>query len=71
MQLEILNSAAKSVKRGGTLVYSTCTIVKRENENVVEKFLSVNSDFKLVETKKFLPHIDDTDGLFAAKLIKS
>ena len=71
LQLEILNSAAKSVKRGGTLVYSTCTIIKRENENVVEKFLSVNSDFKLVETKKFLPHIDNTDGLFAAKLIKS
>ena len=71
LQLEILNSAAKSVKRGGTLVYSTCTIIKRENESVVEKFLSVNSDFKLVETKKFLPHIDNTDGLFAAKLIKS
>ncbi len=70
LQLEILNSAAKALKRGGTLVYSTCTIIRRENEDVAEKFLSTHSDFKLIETKKFLPHIDGTDGLFAAKFIK-
>lgn len=70
LQLEILNSAAKALKHGGTLVYSTCTIIRRENENVAEKFLSTHTDFKLVETKKFLPHIDGTDGLFAAKFFK-
>ena len=71
LQLEILNSAAKTVKRGGTLVYSTCTIVKRENENVVESFLADNTNFKLVETKKFLPHIEGTDGLFECVMHKA
>ena len=71
LQLEILNSAAKAVKRGGTLVYSTCTIVKRENENVVESFLADNTNFKLVETKKFLPHIEGTDGLFECVMHKA
>ena len=70
LQLEILNSAAKAVKNGGTLLYSTCTIIRRENEDVVAKFLANNPNFKLETTKIFLPHVDKTDGLFAAKLIK-
>ena len=70
LQQEILNSASKAVKRGGTLVYSTCTIIRRENEDVVEKFLADNRNFKLVTMKKFLPHIDGTDGLFAAKFLR-
>ena len=70
LQLEILNSAAKTVKHGGILVYSTCTIISSENEDVVKKFLTDNPDFKISDTKKFLPHIDNTDGLFAAKFIR-
>ena len=70
LQLEILNSASKAVKRGGILVYSTCTVIRRENEDVAEKFLADNPNFKLIDTKKFLPHVDDTDGLFAAKFLK-
>lgn len=70
LQLEILTSASKAIKRGGILVYSTCTIIRRENEDVVEKFLANNPNFKLIATKKFLPHVDGTDGLFAAKLVR-
>ena len=70
LQTEILNSASKAVKRGGILVYSTCTIIRRENEDVAEKFLAENQNFKVIDTKKFLPHIDDTDGLFAAKFVR-
>ncbi|MBR1647246.1 MAG: 16S rRNA (cytosine(967)-C(5))-methyltransferase RsmB [Selenomonadaceae bacterium] len=70
LQLEILSSAAETLKRGGILVYSTCTILKRENQSVVEKFLSTHEDFELVETKIFLPHVTNTDGFFAAKLIR-
>lgn len=70
LQFEILQSAAKSLKVGGILIYSTCTILKNENENVVEKFLSANKNFQLVEKKLFLPHIDGTDGFFYAKMIK-
>ena len=70
LQLEILESAAKSLKIGGILIYSTCTIIKRENDEVVEKFLSANENFELMEKKLFLPHIDETDGFFYAKMIK-
>ncbi len=45
-QLKILNSAAKMLRAGGNLVYSTCTFSKEENEDVVEKFLMENPDFE-------------------------
>ena len=70
LQVEILSSAARTLKRGGTLVYSTCTILRRENQSVVEKFLSTHADFDLVETKIFLPHVTKTDGFFACKLVR-
>lgn len=71
LQLEILSGAAKALKSGGSLVYSTCTILRRENEEVVEKFLSANESFRLVATKSFLPHVTNTDGFFAAKMIRT
>ena len=71
LQTEILSSAAKTLKRGGMLVYSTCTITRRENESVVEKFLSTHEDFTLLEMQTLLPHVTNTDGFFSAKLIKN
>ena len=71
LQLEILSSAAKTLKRGGTLLYSTCTITRRENQAVVEKFLAAHEDFRLVEMKTLLPHVTGTDGFFSAKLIRT
>ena len=70
LQEKILDGAAKTLKPGGILVYSTCTIIRRENQNVVEKFLAAHENFKLVETKIFLPHVTGTDGFFSAKLTK-
>ena len=70
LQSEILNSAGRAVKIGGVLVYSTCTIIRRENEAVVENFLAAHKNFKLVEMKNLLPHIDGTDGFFIAKMIR-
>ena len=70
LQREILSSAAKTLKRGGTLLYSTCTITRRENQEVVEKFLSAHEDFQLVEMQMLLPHMTNTDGFFSAKMIK-
>jgi len=70
LQSEILSSAANAVKIGGTLIYSTCTIIRRENEDIVKNFLNLNKNFKLVEMKTFLPHIDGTDGFFISKLIR-
>ncbi len=70
IQYSILNSAAKYLKSGGRLLYSTCTLRKAENEKQVERFLSEHSDFSLAKVHTFLPHIDLTDGFFAALLIK-
>jgi len=71
LQLKILSSAAKTLKPGGTLLYSTCTIIRRENQDVIEEFLSANENFQLVEMKTLLPHVTDTDGFFTAKLIRT
>lgn len=69
-QLKILESAKTSLKPGGTLVYSTCTFSKEENEGVIEKFLENNKDFTLVEKKRIFP-FDKGEGHFAAKLVKA
>ncbi|MBE8952781.1 MAG: 16S rRNA (cytosine(967)-C(5))-methyltransferase RsmB [Quinella sp. 1Q7] len=71
LQAEILAGAAKSLKVGGTLVYSTCTILRGENAAVVENFLAASKNFTLVEMKTLLPHETGTDGFFAAKLIRT
>ena len=70
LQREILESAANAVKTGGALVYSTCTIIRRENEDIVENFLAAHKNFALAEKKFLLPHVDGTDGFFVAKMIR-
>ena len=79
IQAAILNSLSRCVRPGGILLYSTCTILREENEAVVEDFLSRHREFrpeafsigdKQVEQGfyTFYPQIDGTDGFFAAKL---
>jgi len=68
-QLKILLSASTHLKKGGTLVYSTCTICKAENEGVVNEFLKQRTYFKLAcDPKTLYPHIDNTDGFFICTL---
>lgn len=55
LQFEILTSAAKYLKPGGELVYSTCTLYRRENEEVVERFLAENKEFERVSFAEYLP----------------
>ncbi|CAG9619758.1 16S rRNA (cytosine(967)-C(5))-methyltransferase RsmB [Sutcliffiella rhizosphaerae] len=56
IQLAILNEVAPLVKKGGTLVYSTCTIDKEENGEVVQSFLKENKDFEIdINMKDLLP----------------
>jgi 16S rRNA (cytosine967-C5)-methyltransferase len=67
-QLDILTASATYVKPGGTLVYSTCTIAKRENEKVVRAFLKASPEFVRIEAKQLLPDLDGTDGFFICKM---
>lgn len=69
-QLDILRSAAKLLKPGGTLVYSTCTFSREENEEVIEKFLSIHDDFERIHQERFWPHRCQGEGHFIAKLTK-
>ncbi len=81
LQLEILRTQAKYVKSGGILLYSTCTLLRRENEEVVAEFLKENSDFTLQPLSlpevfpenrsgmlTLIPGQYDTDGFFICKL---
>ena len=81
IQYDILENVQNYLKVGGTLVYSTCTILPDENENNVKKFLENHKNFELAPFSvgelevdsgmiTLLPHTHHTDGFFIAKLIK-
>ncbi|MBQ3593586.1 MAG: 16S rRNA (cytosine(967)-C(5))-methyltransferase RsmB [Clostridia bacterium] len=65
VQGKILKNASTYLKKGGKLLYSTCTINKKENEECVKAFLENNSGYRLVKEKLYLP-TDDNDGFYAA-----
>ncbi len=71
IQYPVLCGAAAYVKDGGTLVYSTCTINKAENEDVAEKFLAEHKEFTLESMRTFWPHRDGCDGFFCAVMTKN
>lgn len=87
LQRKILGHTAPLLKPAGILVYATCTLSAAENERVVESFLSINENFRLGEAGSYLPgsarhmvsgpyfqalpHEHDTDGFFAAVLLRS
>jgi len=74
---KILDTASNYLKPGGTMVFSTCTIEREENEAVVELFLRNHPEFTICPIgkenllyKTFYPHIDGTDGFFVCKFKK-
>jgi len=83
-QKNILAKAAGVLKRGGSLVYSTCTNEPEETTDVIRDFLAKNPQFKLVEISSYLPekwqkesidlgfqlypHLHGVDGFYIAKL---
>ena len=69
-QLAILSASSAYVKPGGVLLYSTCTINPRENEQVVDTLLRKNLSFRQVERKLLLPDVDKTDGFFICLMKK-
>ena len=86
LQAKILRGVAAYLKPGGVLVYATCTLTREENDQVVDVFLAENKSFELEPAAGYLPaeaqsmvrreffvalpHRDDTDGFFAARMRK-
>lgn len=72
IQPKILVEASKYVKKGGRLVYVTCSLFPAENERQIEEFLSANKNFKQEGDFLELSTLkSNTDGFFAAMLVKS
>ena len=85
LQLSILKHITKFLKKGGYLVYATCSLEPEENLNVVEQFLNLNGDFiadeippglpmNWVKNKLYLntlPHLHGVDGMFAMRIKKA
>ena len=83
-QAAILASASRLLKKGGRLVYATCSILPEENQHIVQAFLAAHPDFILKPVNEVLqqqkialemgdylelrPHLHGTDGFFAAVL---
>ncbi len=70
IQYKILQNSKNYLKSGGRLIYSTCTLRKSENEDIIMKFLSENKNFHLEYSHTFMPHKDNTDGFFVSLLLK-
>jgi 16S rRNA (cytosine967-C5)-methyltransferase len=86
LQKKIVRQLFLHLKPGGVLVYATCTLTREENEKVVEDFLDRRSEFVLEDAGSYLPpeaqhltsgkyflalpHRDNTDGFFAARMRK-
>ena len=67
----ILKNAVRYVKKGGKLLFSTCTIMPEENEENLKWLLLENKGvLELVTEKHFVQGIDDTDGFFYSVLCK-
>ncbi len=71
IQRKILENCSKYLKKGGTLVYSTCSILKEENEEIVMKFLSENKQFEIdgENMVNILPN-KEKDGFFICKIYR-
>lgn len=84
MGYKILSNASQLVKTGGIIIYSTCSIEPEENQQLIERFLKENSDFKADKIAPYLPwktnndpgyyqiaqYRENIDGFFIARLIK-
>lgn len=77
-QFKMLRNAKRYVKKGGILVYSTCTVSRMENEQMAQMFLRENKNFEALPTEymtdkgycQLLPNVHNTDGFFIARFIR-
>lgn len=70
IQREIIDSAVKMVKAGGALIYSTCTLNKKENEGQIKYLLENYPQFELQEEETVFGYENDSDSFYTARLKK-
>ncbi len=71
LQTTILEQAAQAVKPGGRLVYSTCSIDEEEDGLLIRQFIAAHPEWSLKEEKLILPQMENSDGAYAALLIRA
>lgn len=70
LQLKLLENAYYLLKNNGKMVYSTCTINKKENNLMIEKFITLFPDMQVLEEQTILPYEYHSDGFYMCKLKK-
>lgn len=70
IQKEIIRDGYKMLKKGGILVYSTCTFSQEENEDVIDEFIAENEGAVLITKERLWPHKIKGEGHFVAKIQK-
>jgi len=68
IQSKLLDTAANYLKPNGTLVYSTCTLLREENSDQIEQFLARHSDFEKLSEQQLLTHESGGSGFYVCKL---
>ncbi|MGN0771055.1 MAG: 16S rRNA (cytosine(967)-C(5))-methyltransferase RsmB [Christensenellales bacterium] len=68
-QYKILQNACRYAKDDGKVIYSTCTLLREENYNIVGKFVKENPDWTVESYHQYLPDGDGSDGFFVAVLV--
>lgn len=70
IQEKLLENAYVLLKNGGNIVYSTCTINKKENEKQIQAFIQRHPHMKIIEEKTILPYVYHSDGFYMCLLEK-
>ncbi len=69
-QFALVRRCAETLKPGGVLVYSTCSLENEENDGVVGQIAAAGIGLRHIESRRTLPFIDGVDGAFAAKFVR-
>ncbi|MCD8528698.1 MAG: methyltransferase domain-containing protein [Chitinophagales bacterium] len=67
-QADILDRYSQMLRKGGKMVYATCSILPEENEQQIAAFLENHKEFTLVKQETLLPNLTGNDGFFIAQL---
>ena len=70
-QHRLLEATLQSIRPGGTLVYSTCSLEPEENGQLVRSVLRLNPEFRLDAEQLFLPERDGGDGVYMARILRA